>query len=65
VKALSMQVATLEKQLKAKAKSAASKPVAKKTLVPKAATSMTVADKKRAAEAISKMKPARKSVTTS
>jgi poly(hydroxyalkanoate) granule-associated protein len=62
---LSAQVAGLEKQLKATAKVSPAKPSAKKALAPKAATSMTVAERKKAAEAISKMKPAPKSATKS
>jgi len=65
LKKLSAQVADLEKQLKTNAKTAQSKPATKKALAPKAATSMTVAEKKKAAEAISKMKPARKPETAS
>ena len=71
LKKLSTQVASLEKQVKAgaavkaKAKPAARKPAVKKPLVPKAETRMTVAEKKKAADAISKMKPASKPVTTS
>lgn len=57
---LSKQVADLDKKLTAKAKVAPKKPTAKKALTPKAATTMTVAEKKKAAEAISKMKPAGK-----
>ncbi len=57
---LSRQVADLEKQLKDKAKAVASKPAPEKDLKPKAATGMTVDEKKKAAEAISKMKPASK-----
>ena len=65
LKKLSTQVAALEKQVKAgataKAKTSAKrKPAAKKVLVEKADTTMTVAEKKKAAEAISKMKPAKK-----
>jgi len=55
---LSLKVTELEKQLKDNTKLAAAKP--QKTLAPKAPSSMTVAEKKKAAEAISKMKPARK-----
>ena len=62
---LSQQVAGLEKQLSAKAKVTPAKPAAKKALAPKATTSMTVDEKKRAAEAISKMKPAHKPETVS
>ena len=62
---LSRQVADLDKKLNAKAKVAPSKPAAKKALTPKAVTSMTVAEKKKAAEAISKMKPASKPETKS
>ena len=58
LKKLSMQVADLDKQLKATAKAVPVKSVSKKAVVPKAVTSMTVAEKKKAAEAISKMKPA-------
>jgi poly(hydroxyalkanoate) granule-associated protein len=65
LKKLSAQVADLDKQIKAKAKVVASKPEPKKALTPKATTSMTVAEKKKAAEAISKMKPARKPETKS
>lgn len=65
LKKLSTQVANLEKQFKAKPKAAKSKAAPKKALAPKAATGMTVAEKKKAAEAISKMKPARKPVTKS
>ena len=42
---------------------APAKPAAKKALAPKATTSMTVAERKKAAEAISKMKPAKKPAT--
>ena len=56
LKKLSTQVSNLEKQLKANAKV---KAVVRKPAATKAATSMTVAEKKKAAEAISKMKPAR------
>lgn len=66
---LSRKVTALDKKLNAKAKAApakpAAKPVAKKALTPKAATTMTVAEKKKAAEAISKMKPVGKPVTKS
>lgn len=62
---LSQQVAGLEKELKAKAKAAPAKPAPKKTPVKRATTSMTVEEKKKAAEAISKMKPARKPETIS
>jgi len=55
---LSRQVADLEKKLNANMKPVPAKPAAKKALAPKAVTSMTVAEKKKAAEAISKMKPA-------
>ena len=65
LKKLSQQVSGLEKQLKAKAKAAPAKPAPKKALAPKATTSMTVDEKKRAAEAISKMKPANKPEVTS
>jgi len=65
LKKLSTQVAGLEKQLKANTKAAPAKPAPKKALTPKAATSMTVAEKKKAAEAISKMKPASKPATKS
>lgn len=65
LKKISMQVLDLEKQLNAKAKLVPTQPAAKKVLTPKAATSMTVAEKKKAAEAISKMKPAHKPGTTS
>ena len=65
LKKLSTQVAKLEKQLKAKPQAAKSKPAAKKALAPKAATVMTVAEKKKAADAIGKMKPARKPATKS
>ena len=65
LKKLSTQVAKLEKQLKAKPQAAKSKPAAKKALAPKAATVMTVAEKKKAADVISKMKPARKPATKS
>jgi len=58
---LSGKVAGLEKQLKDNAKAVAVKPVT--APVPKAASGMTVAEKKKAAEAISKMKPARKPET--
>ena len=54
---LSRKVADLDKKLNAKAKVVPAKPAAKKALAPKAVTSMTVAEKKKAAEAISKMKP--------
>jgi len=60
LKKLSKQVADLDKKLNAKAKVAPKKPAAKKALTPKAGTTMTVAEKKKAAEAISKMKPAAK-----
>lgn len=60
LKKLSKQVADLDKKLNAKAKVAPKKPAAKKALTPKAATTMTVAEKKKAADAISKMKPASK-----
>ncbi len=62
---LSRQVADLDKKLNAKSKAAPAKPAAKKALTPKAATSMTVAQKKKAVEAISKMKPASKPKTKS
>ena len=62
---LSRQVADLDKKLNAKAKVVPAKPAAKKALAPKAVTSMTVAEKKQAAEAISKMKPASKPKTKS
>jgi len=62
---LSRQVADLDKKLNAKVKVAPKKPAAKKALTPKAVTSMTVAEKKKAAEAISKMKPATKPKTKS
>ena len=62
---LSRQVADLDKKLNAKAKVVPAKPTAKKALAPKAVTSMTVAEKKKAAEAISKMKPASKPETKS
>jgi poly(hydroxyalkanoate) granule-associated protein len=65
LKKLSTQVAKLEKQLKAKPQAVKSKPAAKKALAPKAATVMTVAEKKKAADAISKMKPVRKPATKS
>jgi polyhydroxyalkanoate synthesis regulator phasin len=65
LKKLSQQVSGLEKQLKAKAKAAPAKSAPKKVLAPKATTSMTVDEKKRAAEAISKMKPANKPEVTS
>ena len=60
LKKLSKQVADLDKKLKATAKVAPVKSVSKKAVVPKAVTSMTVAERKIAAEAISKMKPASK-----
>ncbi|MGB7453101.1 MAG: phasin family protein [Lysobacterales bacterium] len=65
LKKLSSQVAALDKKLNAKAKVAPKKPAAKKALTPKTATTMTVAEKKKAAEAISKMKPANKPETKS
>jgi len=55
LKNLSMKVNELEKQLKDNAKIVKTQP--EKSLAPKAPTSMTVAEKKKAAEAISKMKP--------
>lgn len=58
LKKLSIQVADLEKRLKANAKAAAAKPVARKTVAVKAETRMTVAETKKAAEVISKMKEA-------
>jgi len=65
LKKLSTQVAALEKQLKAnaKVKPAPRKAAPKKALAPKAETKMTVVDKKKAAEAISKMKPVSKPAT--
>ena len=60
LKKLSNQVAALDKKLNAKAKVAPKKPAAKKALTPKTTTTMTVAEKKKAAEAISKMKPVSK-----
>jgi poly(hydroxyalkanoate) granule-associated protein len=62
---LSRQVADLDKKLNAKAKVVPAKTTAKKALTPKAVTSMTVAEKKKAAEAISKMKPVSKPETKS
>ena len=58
---LSSKVTELEKQLKQNAKPVTLK--AEKALAPKAPTSMTVAERKKAAEAISKMKPAGKPET--
>jgi poly(hydroxyalkanoate) granule-associated protein len=65
LKKLSQQVSGLEKQLKVKTKVTPVKPAPKKALAPKATTSMTVDEKKKAAEAISKMKPANKPEVTS
>jgi poly(hydroxyalkanoate) granule-associated protein len=65
LKKLSRQVADLEKQLKGNAKVVASKPSPEKAIAPKPVTSMTVAEKKKAAEAISKMKPLIKPETKS
>jgi len=62
---LSRQVADLDKKLNAKSQAVPAKPAAKKALTPKAVTSMTEAEKKKAAEAISKMKPASKPKTKS
>ena len=58
---LSSKVTDLEKQLKQNAKTVTVK--AETSLAPKSPTSMTVAERKKAAEAISKMKPARKPQT--
>jgi poly(hydroxyalkanoate) granule-associated protein len=58
---LSMKVSELDKQLKDNAKTVAAK--SEKSLAPKAATGMTVAERKKAAEAISMMKPANKPET--
>jgi len=58
---LSMKVSELDKQLKDNAKAVAAKP--EKSPAPKAATGMTVAERKKAAEAISMMKPANKPET--
>lgn len=60
LKKLSRQVTSLEKQLNAKAEATPAKSASKKASPPKARTSMTVDEKKKAAEAISKMKPASK-----
>jgi hypothetical protein len=67
LKKLTRQVTALEKQLKAnaKVKPAPRKAAPKKALETKAETKMTVAEKKKAAEAISKMKPVSKPATTS
>ncbi len=63
---LTAKVTELEKQLQDNAKTVTDKPKARpvKSLAPKAPTTMTVAEKKKAAEAISKMKPAVKPETT-
>ncbi len=60
---LSLKVTQLEKQLKDSPKKATAK-AEKKVLAPKTPSGMTVVERKKAAEAISKMKPARNPETT-
>ncbi len=65
MQALARQVAALEKNMKVPVKKAtARKPAKGKVLAPKATTTMTVAERKKAAEAIARMKPAPKAETT-